>query len=97
MSALSGKAVRLSTYYLRLLKYAVVAKPRIFHILWNNKFELFDRTLLMLYYRLLGRRVVLTAHNVNAAKRDGRDSLLNRLTLWVQYRLSDHIFVHTGR
>ena len=46
------------------------AKPRVFHILWNNKFELFDRTLLMLYYRLLGRRVVLTAHNVNAAKRD---------------------------
>lgn len=89
------KGVRLSAYYLRLLKYAVVAKPRIFHILWNNKFELFDRTLLMLYYRLLGRRVVLTAHNVNAARRDGRDSVLNRLTLWVQYRLSDHIFVHT--
>lgn len=91
------KAARLSTYYLRLLKYALVAKPRIFHILWNNKFELFDRTLLTLYYRLLGRRVVLTAHNVNAARRDGYDSMLNRLTLRVQYRLADHIFVHTRR
>lgn len=94
---LSRKAVRLSTYYLRLLKYALVAEPRIFHILWNNKFELFDRTLLMLYYRALGRRIVLTAHNVNAAKRDSRDSALNRLSLWVQYRVAEHIFVHTEK
>lgn len=91
------KALRLSLYYLRLLKYALVAKPRIFHILWNNKFELLDRTLLMLYYRLLGRRIVLTAHNVNVAKRDSRDNALNRLSLWVQYRLADHLFVHTEK
>jgi glycosyltransferase involved in cell wall biosynthesis len=49
----------------------------------------------MCYYRLRGKRVVLTAHNVNAARRDSRDSLLNRLSLRVQYRLADHIFVHT--
>ncbi len=89
--------LRLLTYYLRLVKYAVVAEPRIFHILWNNKFEFFDRTVLMLYYRMLGRRVVLTAHNVNAARRDGRDSALNRLTLRIQYRLANHIFVHTQK
>jgi D-inositol-3-phosphate glycosyltransferase len=91
------KAIRLSSYYVRLLKYAVLAKPRIFHILWNNKFETFDRTALMAYYCLLGRKVALTAHNVNAARRDASDSLLNRLSLRVQYRLSDHIFVHTDR
>src|SRR5262249_42554935 len=28
---------------------------------------------------------------------DGRDSLLNRLTLRVQYRLASHIFVHTHK
>ncbi len=55
--------------------YAATAKPKIFHILWNNKFEVFDRTVLMLYYRLLGKRVVLTAHNVNAGQRDANDSL----------------------
>ena len=49
----------------------------------------------MLYYRLLGKRIVLTAHNVNAGKRDANDSLRNRLSLKIQYRLSDHIFVHT--
>ena len=70
-------------------------RPPILHILWNNKFELFDRTLLMAYYRLVGKRVVLTAHNVNAAARNGRDSWLNRLSLRIQYRLCHHVFVHT--
>ena len=49
----------------------------------------------MLYYKLLGKRVVFTAHNVNAGKRDSNDSWLNRLSLKIQYQLSDHIFVHT--
>jgi D-inositol-3-phosphate glycosyltransferase len=91
------KVFRVSTYYAKLIRYAATSKPKIFHILWNNKFELFDRTLLMLYYRLLGKRVVLTAHNVNAGKRDSKDTHLNRLTLRIQYRLSHHIFVHTDK
>lgn len=91
------KSVRVLRYYARLIAYAARAKPRIFHILWNNKFETFDRTLLMIWYRICGRRVVHTAHNVNAARRDSRDSALNRLTLRIQYRLCDHIFVHTER
>jgi D-inositol-3-phosphate glycosyltransferase len=89
------KVRRVLRYYLRLIGYAATAKPKLFHILWNNKFQLFDRTLLMLYYKVLGKRVVFTAHNVNAAKRDQNDSWLNRLTLKIQYSLSDHIFVHT--
>jgi D-inositol-3-phosphate glycosyltransferase len=91
------KMARLLNYYRRLLWYASVSRPPILHILWNNKFQLIDRVVLMLYYRLLGKKIVLTAHNVNAAKRDGRDSLLNRLTLKIQYWMSDHIFVHTER
>ena len=83
--------------YVRLIAYAAIAKSRIFHILWNNKFELFDRTLLMLYFKLLRKKIVLTAHNVNTAQRDGFDSTLNRLSLKIQYRLSDHIFVHTEK
>jgi glycosyltransferase involved in cell wall biosynthesis len=92
-----AKISRVIRYYLRLLAYAAMAKPRIFHILWNNKFDLFDRTLLMLYYKLLGKRVVLTVHNVNTRRRDGTDTPLNRLTLAVQYRLADHLFVHTEK
>jgi D-inositol-3-phosphate glycosyltransferase len=90
------KAIRVANYYVRLIRYAAVAKPKLFHILWNNKFQLFDCTLLMLYYKLLGKRVVFTAHNVNAGKRDKNDSWLNRISLRVQYSLSDHIFVHTN-
>lgn len=96
-ASFAQKTTRIFIYYLRLVLYAVSAKPKIFHILWNNKFEHFDRTLLMLWYRILGKRIVLTVHNVNTAKRDCKDSLLNRLTLRVQYRLAHHIFVHTEK
>lgn len=89
------KISRVLIYYARLIRYAWTARPRTFHILWNNKFESFDRTLLMLYYKALGKRVVLTAHNINKRKRDARDSVFNRLTLKAQYQLCDHIFVHT--
>ena len=91
------KAIRVLRYYFRLIRYSVSAHPRIFHILWNNKFEYFDRTLLMLWYRLLGKSIVLTLHNVNARKRDCTDSVLNRLTLRIQYNLAEHTFVHTER
>ena len=92
---LLAKVLRVLNYYRKLLVYAAKARPKLFHILWNNKFELFDRTLLMLYYRMLGKKIVLTVHNVNAGKRDLNDSLLNCLSLRVQYNLCHHIFVHT--
>lgn len=91
------KTVRILSYYAKLIGYTATAKPRIFHILWNNKFLHFDRTLLTSYYNLLGKKVVLTVHNVNTEKRDNKDSALNRFTLRVQYRLADHLFVHTEK
>ncbi len=94
---LARKVGRILTYYWRLIRYAATAKPKVFHILWNNKFELFDRALLMFYYKLLGKKLVFTAHNVNIRKRDCTDTWLNRFSLKVQYQLVDHIFVHTER
>ena len=96
-ASLVSKIARVLLYYVRLIRYASTARPKIFHVLWNNKFELVDRTLLMIYYKLMGKTVILTAHNVNAGRRDSTDSLLNRLTLRIQYRLADHIFVHTEK
>ena len=96
-ASLIKKMGRIALYYSRLLWFGATARATIFHILWNNKFEYFDRTLLMLYYKLLGKSVVLTAHNVNASRRDRKDTLLNRLTLRIQYRLADKIFVHTEK
>jgi D-inositol-3-phosphate glycosyltransferase len=83
--------------YVRLMHYAATSSAPIIHILWGYKFKLFDRTLLLIYYKLLGKRIVFTAHNVNAAERDGADSFLNRVSLRTQYRLVDHIFVHTEK
>jgi len=91
------KALRVLRYYVRLLAYAATAKATVFHILWNDKLETLDRVALPLYYRLLGRRVVFTAHNVNARKRDLKDSFLNRISLKIQYSLVERIFVHTQR
>jgi D-inositol-3-phosphate glycosyltransferase len=91
------KVSRILLYYAKLISYVTTAKPRIFHILWNNKFEWLDRTLLMLYYKALGRKIVLTAHNVNRSKRDSKDSPLNRITLRIQYRLANYVFVHTEK
>ena len=91
------KVRRVSLYYWRLIQYAMASKAPVFHILWNNKIEVLDRTLLMLWYRLCGRRVVFTAHNVNSRRRDGTDTFVNRLTLKIQYRLCDQIFAHTEK
>ncbi|MGA9181605.1 MAG: glycosyltransferase family 4 protein [Candidatus Acidiferrales bacterium] len=89
------KVFKIVRYYVLLIRYATVTRRTVFHILWNYKFEYFDRTVLMLYFKLLGKKIAFTAHNVNAGQRDSNDSLFNRLTLKVQYRLADHIFVHT--
>ena len=94
---MARRASRVLIYYARLIRYAASARVKIFHILWNNKFEGFDRTLLMLYYKLLRKNIVFTVHNVNAGRRDSRDTRLNRLTLKIQYRLADRIFVHTEK
>ncbi len=91
------KAKRVLRYYIQLISYAATAQPKLFHLLWNNKFEFFDRTLLMLYYRILGKKIILTVHNVNVRKRDSNDSFLNRISLRFQYNFCHHIFVHTER
>ncbi len=92
-----AKVLRMLRHYAYLVRYAATAKPGVFHILWNSKVQVFDRTFLMLYYKLLGKKVALTVHNVNQGRRDSNDSLLNRITLRIQYQLTDHMFVHTKK
>jgi len=89
------KIFRILLYYFRLLKYSCRAETRIFHILWHNRFIVVDRTLMILLYKLLGKKVIFTAHNVNDWDRDGRDTFLNRKSLGYLYHKVDHIIVHT--
>ena len=89
------KIARIGRYYFRLLQYTVKSDSILFHILWANRFVLLDRILMNLCYKLMGKKIVFTAHNVNERQRDGCDSVYNRLTLRAFYALVDHIFVHT--
>lgn len=91
------KSLRVLRYYLRLLKYAASSDAAVFHVLWFNKFLFFDRTFLNMYYKLLGKKVVFTAHNIDERDRDGRNNLWNKLSLRYLYRATDHIFVHTEK
>lgn len=92
---LMSKVERINRYYKKLIAYAYRTESRLFHVLWWNKFELLDRTLMTMLYKLNGKKVVFTAHNVNTRKRDGRDSWINRTSLKATYSMLDHIFVHT--
>jgi glycosyltransferase involved in cell wall biosynthesis len=57
-----------------------------------------ERTLLTIYVKLLGKKLVFTAHNVDDVARDGRvGSLTHRWSLGFLYRTADHVFVHSEK
>lgn len=95
-ASLLWKIIRTLRYYRNLISYTSRTESRLFHILWLNKLELLDRTLMNVFYKLSRKKLVFTAHNVNTKKRDGAaDTWANRATLRVMYSMLDHIFVHT--
>lgn len=89
------KVARILKYYYSIIRYAATTDSKVFHIQWVNKFYLFDRTVLNMYYKALGKKLVHTAHNVNMGTRDKNDSFLNRFALKFMYTIVDHIIVHT--
>jgi D-inositol-3-phosphate glycosyltransferase len=91
------KSARILAYYSRLLRYAAKADPKLFHILWLDRFPWLDRTLILGYYRLLRKKIVFTAHNIDDRARDGGDSVLNRASLRALYAQVDHVFVHSAK
>jgi D-inositol-3-phosphate glycosyltransferase len=95
---LLGKTWRVFTYYARLLAFTARTDETLFHILWFRKFPLAERLILIAYFKLLGKKLVFTAHNVDDQARNGkRETFANRLSLTFLYRTVDHIFVHTRK
>lgn len=92
-----NKIMRVLRYYARLVKYAAMSDCSNFHILWFNKAILLDRIILNLYFKILGKKLTYTAHNIDEKERDGGNNYLNRITLKIAYNLVDHIFVHTAK
>lgn len=96
------KVIRILTYYYKLIAYSIRTDSKLFHILWPSRlwpsrFVYFDRTIVNVWHKMLGKHIVYTAHNVNEGERDNNDTLLNRLTLRFLYNFVDHIFVHTDK
>lgn len=96
-ASIKKKILRVIRYYLKLFKYAAVTDSKIFHIQWLNKFTFFDRTILNIYYKILGKKIIFTAHDINFKKLVGKDTLINRFSLKFMYRIVDHIIVHTDK
>jgi glycosyltransferase involved in cell wall biosynthesis len=94
-SSLLRKAFTVISQYVSLMRNAATTDSRVFHVLWYYKAEWFDNSVLLAFYKALGKRVVLTVHNVNRKERDGKHDPLNRWSLKFLYRNVDHIFVHT--
>jgi glycosyltransferase involved in cell wall biosynthesis len=91
------KVFRVIKFYLKLVKYAVYTETKLFHILWLNKFLFLDRTFLNIFYKICGKKIVFTAHNIDQKERDGKNTLINRMSLKFLYLIVDHIFVHTEK
>lgn len=90
------KVLRVSRYYVRLLRYVFHSTSSVFHIQWDNSFFLFDRTLLLLLYRVRGKKILYTVHNVDRQLRDAnRSSFLNWCSLFCAYHLAQKLIVHT--
>ena len=95
---LVAKGWRVLSYYGRLLAFAAHTDARLFHILWFRKFPGLERLVLTAYFKLLGKRLIFTAHNVDDHARDGaKGSLFHRLSLTVFYKAVNHILVHTSQ
>ncbi len=89
------KVKNIVKFYFLQLRYILMHKPRVIHFQWLDRFILIDRILLPVLSRLCKHKVVLTVHNINAAKRDGRDNLLNRTSLRILYKTAHLLIVHT--
>jgi glycosyltransferase involved in cell wall biosynthesis len=45
----------------------------------------------------MGKKIIFTAHNINAKRRNNKDNFVNRLSLIIHYNLVDHIIVHNNK
>jgi len=94
---LHHKVLRVLSAYLKLAWYAARTDSKAFHILWHNTFKVFDRIVVTGYYKLLGKTLFFTVHNVDIDVRDGKSGFVSRASLRFMYHMMDHIFVHTAK
>ncbi len=91
------KISRILKYYLRVMRYTIQTDSRLFHIQSINRFVFFDRTFLMMFYKMFRKKIVFTAHNIDREERDGRNIWGNRFSLNFLYKIVDRLIVHTDK
>lgn len=92
--AVLKKIIRIMYYYVKLIKYSYSTESSVFHIQWENKFLFFDRTILNIFYKVLGKKIVITSHELG--KMNTQYSLNDYLSRWILYKIADRIIVHTS-
>ncbi|HIJ85909.1 MAG TPA: glycosyltransferase family 4 protein [Magnetococcales bacterium] len=90
------KIMRLLRSYGRVLRYPFQTDATVVHLQWLIRFPKFDRIFLPLVFRLAGKKVVVTAHEIDPEARHNRSGPINRLSLRIYYALAQKIIVHTG-
>lgn len=85
------KAIRVPLYYYRFCKYVVKSPKKIFHVIYL-RFNFFDGVIFNFFLKLLGKRVIYTAHNVLP---HNKENFLNRIIFSIVYSIADVIVVHT--
>lgn len=104
-SNLFEKALRIVKYYLKLFNYVIKTDSKLFHIQWLNKFYFFDRTLLTLFYKVMGKKLVFTVHDVDKNKVVTEDYYTKKekkqyngyFSTKLMYNLVDCLIVHNNR
>ncbi|MEO5327045.1 MAG: glycosyltransferase family 4 protein [Magnetococcus sp. THC-1_WYH] len=94
--SLLRKLIRVFGTYLRVLMYPFRTDARLVHLQWLIRLPQLDRVLLPLLFRLAGKQVVITAHEIDPEARHERSGLFNRLTLRFYYAMGRRIIVHTS-
>lgn len=90
---LVSKSIRITKFYLSLINYFIRTESKLVHIHWPNRFFFFDSTILILVYKLLGKKIVYTAHNIDQGMRDKKAGD-RRMVYKFLYKMADHIIVH---
>lgn len=86
-----AKIIRITRYYLRCLWYMVAHNVRVVHM-QRFRFGFAEGVILVSLYKLVGKRVVYTAHNIQPKRKKG---MLTRGVYYLIYRCVDHIICHT--
>ncbi|MFZ2322548.1 MAG: glycosyltransferase family 4 protein [Ignavibacteriaceae bacterium] len=87
------KFLRLFKFYVSLLFYVIRTDSKLIHLHWPNKYFVFDSTFLPVFYKIMGKKIVYTAHNIDQGMRDKKVKDRKKVYNFL-YNTVDHIIVH---